>query len=97
MCIRDSLDKGGVVALAGIYMTPVPEMDYEACLFHEKNLRSVEANTRADGEALLKEASEIPIRPETATFPLELANEALIELKRDKIDGTGILLCGFGS
>jgi propanol-preferring alcohol dehydrogenase len=92
-----NLDKGGVVALAGIYMSPVPEMEYEACLFHEKNLRSVEANTRADGEALLKEASEIRIRPETTTFPLEQANEALIALKRDKIDGTGILLCRSGS
>jgi propanol-preferring alcohol dehydrogenase len=91
-----NLDKGGVVALAGIYMTPVPEMEYESCLFHEKNLRSVEANTRTDGEGLLKEASEIPIRPETTTFPLERANEALIALKRDKIDGTGILLCGSG-
>jgi propanol-preferring alcohol dehydrogenase len=91
-----SVDKGGVVALAGIYMTPLPEMEYESCLFHEKNLRSVEANTRADGEALLREAADIPIRPEVTTFPLERANEALIELKKDKIDGTGILLCGSG-
>ena len=48
-----SLRKGGTVALAGIYMTPVPALDYEECLFHEKSLRSVEANTRADGEPLL--------------------------------------------
>ncbi len=89
-----NLNKGGTVAMAGIYMTPVPEMEYEACLFHEKNLRSVEANTRADGEALLKESAEIPIRPEVTTFPLAQANEALIKLKEDKIDGTGILLCG---
>ena len=58
---------GGTVALAGIYMTPVPPMDYGECLFHEKNLRSVEANTRADGEELLREAAEIPIRPEVTT------------------------------
>ena len=51
---------GGTVALAGIYMTPVPEMDYESCLFHEKNLRSVEANTRADGEALLTRGGRDP-------------------------------------
>jgi propanol-preferring alcohol dehydrogenase len=91
-----NLNKGGTVAMAGIYMTPVPEMEYEGCLFHEKNLRSVEANTRADGEALLKEAAEIPIRPEVTTFNLEQANEALIKLKEDNIDGTGILLCGSG-
>ncbi|RMF24927.1 MAG: zinc-binding alcohol dehydrogenase family protein, partial [Deltaproteobacteria bacterium] len=47
--------KAGVVALAGIYMTPIPELPYEPCLFHEKKLRSVEANTRADGEGLLAE------------------------------------------
>jgi propanol-preferring alcohol dehydrogenase len=91
-----SVDKGGVVALAGIYMTPVPEMEYQSCLFHEKNLRSVEANTRADGEALLEEAAGIPIHPEVTTFRLEEANEALIELQEDKINGTGILLCGSG-
>jgi propanol-preferring alcohol dehydrogenase len=86
--------KGGTVALAGIYMTPVPEMDYAACLFHEKNLRSVEANTRADGEDLLREAAEIPIRPKLTTFPLEQAGEALIALKEDRINGTGVLMLG---
>jgi propanol-preferring alcohol dehydrogenase len=84
---------GGTVALAGIYMTPVPEMDYEACLFHEKNLRSVEANTRADGVALLHEAAEIPIRPEVTCFPLTEANEALLRLAGDGIDGSGVLVC----
>jgi propanol-preferring alcohol dehydrogenase len=87
-----SIRPGGTVALAGIYMTPVPEMDYESCLFHEKNLRSVEANTRRDGENLLLEAAAIPIRPEITRFPLEQANEALIRLKDDRIDGTGVLV-----
>ena len=89
-----SVRKGGTVALAGIYMTPVPAMDYGECLFHEKNLRSVEANTRADGEDLLREAAAIPLRPEVTTFPLEHANEALIRLKQDRIDGTGVLMIG---
>jgi propanol-preferring alcohol dehydrogenase len=86
-----SVRKGGTVALAGIYLTPVPEMDYESCLFHEKNLRSVEANTRADGEALLREAAEIPIRPRLTRFRLDEANEALVRLKEDRLDGTGVL------
>ncbi len=83
---------GGTVSLAGIHMTPIPEMDYESCLFHEKNLRSVEANTRADGEALLREAASIPLRPEVTPFPLEQANEALVRLKRGDVDGTCLLL-----
>jgi len=84
--------KGGTVALAGIYMSPLPEMDYDTCLFHEKNLRSVEANTRRDGEELLREAAEVPIRPSVTTFALDEANDALIRLKEDRIDGTGILV-----
>jgi propanol-preferring alcohol dehydrogenase len=85
---------GGTVALAGIHMTPIPEMDYESCLFHEKNLCSVEANTRADGEALLNEAAEVPIRPEVTSFPLERANDVLVDLKQDRVDGTSLLTCG---
>jgi propanol-preferring alcohol dehydrogenase len=89
--------KGGTVALAGIYMSPVKELDYESCLFHEKNLRSVEANTREDGENLLREAAEIPIRPSVTTFRLNEANDALIRLKEDRIDGTGVLIVRDGS
>jgi alcohol dehydrogenase, propanol-preferring len=87
-----ALDRGGTAALAGIHMTPVPEMEYETCLYHEKTLQSVEANTREDGRALLAEAAEIPIRPEVTAFPLAEANEALLRLKRDGIDGTGVLV-----
>jgi propanol-preferring alcohol dehydrogenase len=83
--------RGGTVALAGITMSPIPEMDYERCLFHEKNLRSVEANTREDGEGLLREAAEIPLRPQVTSFPLEQANEALVRLAEDRIDGSGVL------
>jgi alcohol dehydrogenase, propanol-preferring len=82
---------GGTVALAGIHMTPVPAMPYAECLFHEKTLTSVEANTRADGEALLREAAAVPISPEVTPFPLEAANEALARLKDDGLDGTGVL------
>jgi alcohol dehydrogenase, propanol-preferring len=83
---------GGVVVLAGIHMSPLPAMEYGPHLFHEKTLRSVEANTRRDGEDLLREAAEFPIRPSVTAFPLEAANEALCELKGDRLDGTGVLL-----
>jgi propanol-preferring alcohol dehydrogenase len=84
--------KGGVVVLAGIHMTPIPAMEYGPHLFHEKTLRSVEANTRRDGEDLLREAAEIPIRPSTVPFPLEAANEALLALETDGLEGTGVLV-----
>jgi alcohol dehydrogenase, propanol-preferring len=84
--------KSGVVVLAGIHMSPIPAMEYGPHLFHEKSLRSVEANTRQDGEDLLREAAEIPIRPQVTTHPLEAANEALLALKADRLSGTGVLI-----
>lgn len=87
-----SLRNGGTLAMAGIYMTPIPTLDYEQHLFHEKNLRSVEANTREDGRGLLREASEVPVRARVTQFRLEDANEALIRLKSDQIDGSAVLL-----
>jgi propanol-preferring alcohol dehydrogenase len=89
-----ALKKGGTLALAGIHMSEIPAMDYEGCLFHEKNLRSVEANTRLDGEGLLLEAAEIPIRPKVTAFPLEDANRALQLLKAGRISGSGVLRIG---
>jgi len=92
-----NLARGGTLALAGIYMTPVPSLDYERDLFYERTVRSVTANTRADGEELLAEAARIPIRPATTTFPLEDANRALALLKRGGFAGAGVLLTGEGS
>ncbi|MFC2170177.1 zinc-dependent alcohol dehydrogenase family protein [Acidobacteriota bacterium] len=86
-----ALDKGGTVALAGIYMTPIPEMDYTKFLYHEKILCSVANATREDGEELLQAASEIPIRTTTQVFPLEEANKALQRLKAGKITGAAVL------
>lgn len=88
----EQLDKGGTLALAGIHMSDIPSMDYEQCLFYERDLRSVTANTRADGEELLAEAAEIPLRPNVTTYPLNQANKALQDLKADRIDGTGVLV-----
>lgn len=89
-----NLKKGGTLSIAGIHMSDVPAMRYEECLFHEKNLRSVTANTRQDGLDFLREAAEIRIRPEVALFPLEEANRALQMLKAGKVQGTGVLTVG---
>jgi propanol-preferring alcohol dehydrogenase len=93
----ERLRKGGTLALAGIYMTPVPQMDYEKHLFYEKNVHSVTANTRKDGEELLQIAAQIPIRPQVQVFSLFEANEALIRLKEDRMEGSGVLAVGTGS
>jgi len=88
----EKLGKGGTLSLAGIYMTPIPEMDYERHVFFERDICSVTANTRDDGRELLAEAAEIPIRPHTTVYPLADANRALQDLKADRIDGTGVLV-----
>ena len=88
----EHLKKGGTLALAGIYMSPVPQMDYENHLFYEKNVQSVTANTRQDGMELLRIAAEIPIRPQVQLFPLHEANRALLHLKEDRMQGSGVLV-----
>jgi len=84
--------RGGTVALAGITMSPIPEIDYNALLYHERLLRSVANSTREDARALLRLAAEIPVRVEVESFKLEEANRALQALKESRIDGAGVLL-----
>ena len=86
-----SLAPGGTLALAGIYMSPIPALNYER-LFRERRVTTVTANTRADGEELLAAAASIPIRPAVTTFPLEEANRALLALKDGTFGGSGVLL-----
>jgi propanol-preferring alcohol dehydrogenase len=87
----EALDRGGVLAVAGIYLSTIPALDYERHLFQERELRNVTANTRADAEEFLKLAGEIPIRTHTSAFGLEEANLALQMLKHDELKGAAVL------
>ena len=58
----------------------------------EKNIHSVTANTRQDGQELLKEAVQARVKIHTTTYALEDANKALQDLKQDQINGTGVLM-----
>jgi alcohol dehydrogenase, propanol-preferring len=84
------LKKGGTLVLGGIHMTPIPQMDY-SLLYHERVIRSVANNTRADGEDFLRAAAEVPVHTEIEVFPLECANEALQALKHDRVRGAAVL------
>jgi alcohol dehydrogenase, propanol-preferring len=86
-----ALDRGGILAVAGIYLTPVPSLDYERHLFFEKELRSVTANTRADGVEFLRLAGEIPIQTHVTAMQLDEANKALQMLKQDHLKGAAVL------
>jgi propanol-preferring alcohol dehydrogenase len=87
----EALDRGGALAVAGIHLSPIPPLDYQRHLFQERELRSVTANTRADGRALLALANEVPLTAHTVAYPLARANEALLDLKRDRIRGAAVL------
>jgi propanol-preferring alcohol dehydrogenase len=85
-----ALRKGGTVALAGITMTPIPQMDY-GLLYHERVLRSVANSTRQDVRELLDLAAEIPVKTSVTMFSLEKANEAITAMKHSRIEGAAVL------
>jgi propanol-preferring alcohol dehydrogenase len=84
------LRKGGTVALAGITMTPIPELDY-SLIYHERVVRSVANSTRDDARELLELAAQVPVETQVQVFELEQANAALQALKHSRIEGAGVL------
>jgi propanol-preferring alcohol dehydrogenase len=87
------LDKGGTLALAGIHMSPIPEMDY-GLIYGERTVRSVANSTRRDARELLALAAEIPIRTTVESFPLKEANRVLQLVKHSAIDGAAVIEIG---
>lgn len=85
-----ALKRGATVALGGIHMSPIPQMDYNL-LYYERVVRSVANNTRNDGEDFLKIAAAIPIHTQVREFRLEEANDALRALRNDAIRGAAVL------
>jgi propanol-preferring alcohol dehydrogenase len=82
--------KGGTVAHAGVYSTPIPQMEYNL-LYYERVVRSVANSTRRDAEEWLHVAAEIPVRTEIEMFPLREANRVLQMLKASRIKGSAVL------
>jgi propanol-preferring alcohol dehydrogenase len=87
-----ALDQGGTLAVAGIHLSDVPGLNYARELFREKQLRSVTANTRADGEEFLRLAATLDVRPTVEPRPLDEADRALADLAADKITGAAVLV-----
>jgi propanol-preferring alcohol dehydrogenase len=86
-----ALDRGGTLAVAGIHLSDVPPLHYASELFQERQLSSVTANTRADGEAFLRIAAEIPLHPTTMPYAMKSAGQALQDLAEDRITGAAVL------
>jgi len=84
------LDKGGVVALGGIYSSPIPPIEYP-WIYHERVVRSVANSTRQDARELLRDAALIPVVSRVHEYDLERANVALLDLKEDRVRGSAVL------
>lgn len=87
-----SLRKGGVVAINAIHLDRIPQFDYDSLLWGERQLRSVANMTRADARDFLALAVEIGLKPKVTVFKLDQANEALIAVKNDAVDGAAVIL-----
>lgn len=66
-------------------------LDYPTHLWMEKEIKSVANITRKDVIDFLRLAAEAGLRPDYERFPLEAANEALLELKAGRIRGAKVL------
>ncbi len=87
-----ALDRGGTLAIAGIYLSDIPPLNYEEHLFQERQLRSVTSNTRADGREFLGLAGEHKLAVTVHPYPLDKADRALQDLKAGRFDGAAVLV-----
>jgi propanol-preferring alcohol dehydrogenase len=87
-----SLRKGGVVAINAIHLDRIPQFDYDRLLWGERQLRSVANMTRDDARDFLALAAQMRLQPKVTVFSLDQANEALISVKDDAIDGAAVIV-----
>jgi propanol-preferring alcohol dehydrogenase len=89
-----ALDRGGTLSVAGIHLSDIPVLSYQRHLFYERTLRSVTANTRADGRDFLAFAAAHRLAVTTTPYPLTAADQALADLAADRVTGAAVLLPG---
>lgn len=86
-----ALDRGGTLVTAGIHLSDIPALTYQDHLFLEKRLTSVTANTRADGEELLRLAPRLEVKSHVTTYPFTRADEALEAVATGTLAGVAVL------
>ncbi len=80
------------MAINAIHLDRMPEFDYDKLLWGERQIRSVTNMTRADARDFLALAAQIELRPKVTVFSLDQANEALMAVKKDEIDGAAVIV-----
>ena len=78
--------------LAGIQVSDFPALQYERHLFHERQVRSVTANTPADGEEFLALAARLALMVTTTPYPLGAPDRAFDDLASDRLTGATVLM-----
>lgn len=68
------------------------EIDYRAHLWMEKQIKTVANVTQHDLREFLPLAAAAKIRPTVQTYPLEQANQALLDLKFEPVRGAKVLV-----
>jgi propanol-preferring alcohol dehydrogenase len=86
-----ALDQGGTLAVAGIHLSDVPGLDYQRHLFRERTLTSVTANTRADGEELLRLAARLGVRPRVTAYAFDDVDRAVDDLAAGAVTGAAVV------
>jgi len=84
----DATTSGGTVVSAGIHMSPISGLDYDRSLFRERDLRSVTANTRADGTEFLALAHNLGLAPSVTEYGMDEVDRALDDLRAGRVSGS---------
>lgn len=82
---------GGTVVAAGIHVEGIPAPDYRRHLFGERRLTSATANTKDDGEALLRLAGRLPLEVHAVRYAFDQAPAALDDLAAHRFVGAAVL------
>jgi propanol-preferring alcohol dehydrogenase len=92
----ENLEPGGRLVINAIRKLDIDkkellDLSYADHLWMEKEIKSVANVTRKDVSGCLELSAEIPLKPEYQVFPLEKANEAIMEMYNSKIRGAKVL------
>ncbi|MCK4445560.1 MAG: alcohol dehydrogenase, partial [Candidatus Marinimicrobia bacterium] len=91
-----NLEPGGRLVINAIRKEEIDKeyllkLNYPTHLWMEKEIKSVANVASEDVSEFIKLAAKIPIKPEVQEYSLDEANEALLELKEQKIRGAKVL------
>ena len=77
--------------MAGSHLSDIPSLVYDRHLFLEKDLRSVTANTRADGAEFLRLAHRLGVEPHVVDYAFEELDRALTDVATGRSTGSAVL------